>query len=358
MLVVLAPGAKPDEVEQVTGLLAGHGYGVHAITGAERTVVGATGGPMPDEELTADQLRSLPFVDEVHEIDKPYRLAARDHHPEPTIIDVRGVKIGEGMPVVVMAGPCTVESREQVMETARAVKSMGATILRGGAYKPSTSPYGFPGMGVAGLEILAEAREETGLPIITEVMDPRAVETVCRYADILQIGTRNMQNYDLLREVGRTQTPICLKRGMSSRVEEWLQAAEYVLVAGNPNVMLCERGIRTFETWTRNTLDLAAIPAIRALSHLPVMVDPSQGTGRSSLVSALCRGAVAVGADALLIEVHPHPERALKDGPQQVTPDLFRNLMTELSPVADAVGRPLLAAPPDGVSAEGLTSAP
>jgi phospho-2-dehydro-3-deoxyheptonate aldolase len=341
MLVILAPGAQAEEIAQVTDLLKEHGYGVHAITGAERTVVGATGGPMPDEELTADQVRSFPFVAEVHEVDKPYRLAARDHHAEPTVIDVRGVKIGEGQPVVVMAGPCTVESREQVLETARAVKALGATVLRGGAYKPSTSPYGFPGMGVAGLEILAEAREETGMPVITEVMDPRAVETVCQYADILQIGTRNMQNYDLLREVGQCRTPVCLKRGMSAKIEEWLQAAEYVLVGGNPNVMLCERGIRTFETHTRNTLDLAAIPAVRALSHLPVIVDPSQGTGRAALVSALCRGAVAVGSDALLIEVHPHPERALKDGPQQVTPDLFARLMAELAPVADAVGRPL-----------------
>jgi 3-deoxy-7-phosphoheptulonate synthase len=277
----------------------------------------------------------------VHLVDKPYKLAAREYHAAPTVIDVRGVKIGGDAPVAVMAGPCTVEGREQLLETARAVKRLGATILRGGAYKPSTSPYGFQGMGVDGLKLLAEARDETGLPVITEVMDPRNVELVCRYADILQIGTRNMQNYDLLREIGGARTPVCLKRGMSAKIEEWLQAAEYILMRGNKSVMLCERGIRTFETYTRNTLDLSAVPAARELSHLPVIVDPSQGTGKASLVLALCRGAVAVGADALLIEVHPHPERALKDGPQQVTPDLFARLMTEIKPVAEAVGRSL-----------------
>jgi 3-deoxy-7-phosphoheptulonate synthase len=254
-------------------------------------------------------------------------------------LEIGGVRIGEGCPVVVMAGPCTVESREQTLEAARAVKRLGAKILRGGAYKPSTSPYGFPGLGIDGLKILREAKEETGLPIITEVMDPRNVELVCEYADILQIGTRNMQNYDLLREVGQVKTAVCLKRGMSATIAEWLQAAEYVLLGGNPNVLLCERGIRTYETATRNTLDLAAVPVAKSLSHLPVIVDPSQGTGRAALVTPLCKGAVAVGADALLIEVHLHPEKALKDGPQQVTPDLFADLMAQTRPIADAVGR-------------------
>ena len=267
--------------------MSGLGYGVHSITGSERTVVGATGGHQDDEETIADGLRALSYIADVFMVDKPYRLAGRDNHPEPTIIDVRGVKIGEGMPVVIMAGPCTVESRDQLLSTAQAVKKLGATILRGGAYKPSTSPYGFPGMGEDGLKLLAEARDLTGLPVITEVMDPRNVEMVCKYADILQIGTRNMQNYDLLREVGRVKTAVCLKRGMSAKIEEWLQAAEYVLLGGNPNVMLCERGVRTFETLTRNTLDLAAVPAAKSLSHLPVIVDPSQGAGKSSLVPTM-----------------------------------------------------------------------
>jgi 3-deoxy-7-phosphoheptulonate synthase len=339
MLVVFTADATPEQISEIEADLAALGYGVHAITGTERTVVGATGGHLDDEQSEAERLRALPFIDEVFLVDKPYRLAAREHQAAPTVIDVRGVKIGAENPVVVMAGPCTVESRTQLLDTARAVKAAGATVLRGGAYKPSTSPYGFPGMGVEGLKLLAEAREETGLPVITEVMDPRNVPVVCEYADILQIGTRNMQNYDLLREVGRVKTPVCLKRGMSAKIEEWLQAAEYVLLGGNPNVMLCERGVRTFETHTRNMLDLAAVPAIKALSHLPVIIDPSQASGRASLVPPLCRGAVAVGADALLIEVHPHPERALKDGPQQVTPDVFACLMRDLAPIADAVGR-------------------
>lgn len=274
-------------------------------------------------------------------LERPYRLAARDAKDAPTIVTVGGVPIGEGCPVVVMAGPCTVESREQTLSTARLVRALGAKILRGGAYKPSTSPYGFQGLGVEALEILAEAKAETGLPVITEVMDPRNVELVCGYADILQIGTRNMQNYDLLREVGRTQTAVCLKRGMSATLAEWLQAAEYILLEGNTNVILCERGIRTFETYTRNTLDLAAVPALRELTHLPVIVDPSQGTGRASLVSALCRGGVAVGADGLLIEVHPDPKNALKDALQQVTHAEFDEVMQQMGPLAGAIGRGL-----------------
>lgn len=346
MLVVLKPEATTGQIAGLRALLDTNGYRVHAIAGAERTVLaaaggGGAGGDAFDEPLLADQVRALFFVDDVHLIDKPYRLAARESHHAPTVIDVGGVRIGGDHPVVVMAGPCTVESRTQLLETARAVKASGASILRGGAYKPSTSPYSFQGMGEDGLKLLAEARDETSLPIITEVMDPRNVELVCNYADVLQIGTRNMQNYDLLREVGRARTPVCLKRGMSARIEEWLQAAEYVLTGGNKNVMLCERGVRTFETQTRNTLDLSAVPAAKELSHLPVIVDPSQGTGRASLVAALCRGAVAVGADALLIEVHPHPERALKDGPQQVTPSGFAELMAGVRAVAAALNRAL-----------------
>lgn len=273
------------------------------------------------------------------DLERPYRLAARDGQAEPTVVTIGQLRIGEGCPVVVMAGPCTVESRDQTLTTAQWIKAQGATVLRGGAYKPSTSPYGFQGLGAEGLEILAEARAVTGLPIITEVMDPRSVELVCRYADILQIGTRSMQNYDLLREVGKTKMPVCLKRGMSATLTEWLQAAEYILLGGNPNVILCERGIRTFETYTRNTLDLAAVPALRELTHLPIIVDPSQGTGRASLVAALSKGAVAVGADGLLIEVHPDPKNALKDALQQVTPEEFAALMHGLRPIADAINR-------------------
>ena len=347
MIIVLKREATEAEIGEVIGHLTEWGYGIHPIHGVERTVIGAVGNPTTDEQSAADQLQALPVVDAVHLVLKPYKLAAREYRREPTVIRLRGgVTIGgDDAPVVVMAGPCTVESRDQLLETAREVKRLGATVLRGGAYKPSTSPYSFQGMGLDGLKLLAEARAETGLPVITEVMDPRNVELVAGYADIFQIGTRNMQNYDLLREVGRSRTPVCLKRGMSAKIEEWLQAAEYVLMGGNEQVMLCERGIRTFETYTRNTLDLAAIPAAKELTHLPVIVDPSQGSGRASLVPALCRGAVAVGVDALLIEVHPHPDRALKDGPQQVTPDLFARIMAELRPVAGAVGRPFAPEP-------------
>lgn len=339
MLVVLSANATPVQVEEVKTDLAALGYGVHSIEGDERIVVAATGGPFEDEDTLAGRLRALPFVTDVFLIDKPYRLASRENQATPTVVEVGGVRIGEGCPVVIMAGPCTVESRDQLLSTARKVKEMGATVLRGGAYKPSTSPYGYPGMGIAGLELLAEAREETGLPIITEVMDPRNVELVCKYADILQIGTRNMQNYDLLREVGRCRTAVCLKRGMSSRIEEWLQAAEYVLLGGNERVILCERGVRSFETYTRNMLDLAAVPAVRGLSHLPIIVDPSQASGKAALVPPLCLASVAVGADALLIEVHPEPKRALKDGPQQLTPDIFGTMMDSLRPIANAIGR-------------------
>jgi 3-deoxy-7-phosphoheptulonate synthase len=240
-----------------------------------------------------------------------------------------------------MAGPCTVESYEQTLATAQAVKASGAAILRGGAYKPCTSPYSFQGLGVEGLKILKEVSQQTGLPVITEVMDPRNVEQVCEYADILQIGTRNMQNYDLLREVGRCRTPVMLKRGMWAKIEEWLQAAEYIYLGGNHAVMLCERGIRTFETHTRNTLDLSAVPAVKQLSHLPVIVDPSQGTGKSSLVASMTKAAIACGADGLIIEVHPQPDKAIKDGAQSLTFDSFSQLMEECRPIAAAVGRAL-----------------
>ncbi|HLJ57054.1 MAG TPA: 3-deoxy-7-phosphoheptulonate synthase [Chthonomonadaceae bacterium] len=340
MIVVMAAHATDEQIKDVEQRIVDWGYGVHPIYGEARTVIGATGVPEADKSRYMESLEALPYVEQVIAILRPYKFASREIHPEGTIIDVKGVKIG-GNQIALMAGPCTVETREQTWESAKACKAAGATILRGGAYKPSTSPYSFQGHGVAALKILREIADELDMRVITEVMDLRNVDLVCQYADILQIGTRNMQNYDLLREVGKVKTPVCLKRGMSAKIEEWLQAAEYVLLGGNPNVMLCERGIRTFETYTRNTLDLSAVPALKELSHLPVIVDPSQGTGRRSLVIAMTKAAVAVGADGLLIEVHPHPDKALKDGAQSLTCENFGKLVEDLHPIAAAVGRTL-----------------
>jgi 3-deoxy-7-phosphoheptulonate synthase len=338
MIVVMAAHATEEQIKDVEQRIADWGYGVHPIYGEARTVIGATGVPDADKARYMESLEALPYVEQVVAILRPYKFASLEVHPEGTVIDVRGVKVG-GSHIALMAGPCTVETYEQTWESAKACKEAGATILRGGAYKPSTSPYSFQGHGEEGLRILKEIADKLDMRVITEVMDLRNIELVCRYADILQIGTRNMQNYDLLREVGKVKTPICLKRGMSAKIEEWLQAAEYILLGGNPNVMLCERGIRTFETYTRNTLDLSAVPALKELSHLPVIVDPSQGTGRRSLVIAMTKAAVAVGADGLLIEVHPHPDKALKDGAQSLTREHFGQLVSELRPIAAAVGR-------------------
>lgn len=338
MIVVMAPHATPEQIQDVEERILNWGYGVHPIYGAERTVIGAVGVPEADKQSYMEQLESLDYVEHVIAILRPYKFVSREFHPEGTIIDVQGVQIG-GPRVTLMAGPCTVESYEQTLDTARAVKAAGASILRGGAFKPCTSPYSFQGLGVEGLKILQAVSQETGLPIITEVMDPRNVELVCEYAHILQIGTRNMQNYDLLREVGRARTPVLLKRGMWAKIEEWLQAAEYVVLGGNHKVMLCERGIRTFETHTRNTLDLSAVPAVKELSHLPIIVDPSQGTGKRSLVRAMTRAAVACGADGLLIEVHPNPDKAIKDGAQSLNYADFILLAKECCAVAAAIGR-------------------
>ena len=339
VIIVLNKQASKSEISGVEETLKELGYGVHPIYGVERTVIGAVGAPGQDKEEAAAQLRALPHVEDVIFILKPYKFVAREYHPEKSTITVGGnVTIG-GNKVVIMAGPCTVESHDQLMTTAHAVKAAGATILRGGAFKPSTSPYSFQGMGKEGLELLAEARRQTGLQVITEVMHVKNLDMVCEYADILQIGTRNMQNYEILAEVGKVRKPVMLKRGMSAKIEEWLQAAEYIVMGGNNEVMLCERGIRTFEPYTRNTLDLAAVLAVRELSHLPVIVDPSQGTGRSAMVPAMSKASVAVGADGLIIEVHPHPERAIKDGAQSVTIPAFEQLMKELPGVASAVGR-------------------
>ena len=338
MIVVMAGSATPEQIKDVEQRIQDWGYGVHSIYGAERTVIGATGVPEADKSRYMESLESLPFVEQVVGVLRPYKFASREFHPETSVIDVRGVKVG-GSHIALMAGPCTVESYEQTWESAVACKAAGATILRGGAYKPSTSPYSFQGGGVEALKILKDIADKLDMRVITEVMDLRNVEMVCEYADILQIGTRNMQNYDLLREVGKARTPVMLKRGMSAKIEEWLQAAEYILLGGNNDVMLCERGIRTFETYTRNTLDLSAVPAVKELSHLPIIVDPSQGTGKRSLVEAMTKASVAVGADGLLIEVHPHPDKALKDGAQQLTTDAIGPLAQELKPIAQAIGR-------------------
>jgi 3-deoxy-7-phosphoheptulonate synthase len=340
MIVVMAAHATEQEIKDVEQHILDWGYGVHPIYGTERTVIGAIGVPEADKARYMESLESLPYVERVIGILRPYKFASREFHPADTVIDVNGVPVG-GKRIALMAGPCTVETYEQTWESAVACKAAGATILRGGAYKPSTSPYSFQGHGIEALKILREIADKLEMRVITEVMDPRNVELVCEYADILQIGTRNMQNYDLLREVGKVKTAVMVKRGMWAKIEEWLQAAEYVLLGGNPNVMLCERGIRTFETYTRNTLDLSAVPAAKELSHLPVVVDPSQGTGKRSLVMAMTRAAVAVGADGLLIEVHPHPDKALKDGAQSLTREHFGELVTSLKPIAAAVGREL-----------------
>ncbi|BCL84103.1 3-deoxy-7-phosphoheptulonate synthase [Ktedonobacteria bacterium brp13] len=357
MIVVMKSTSSDLDVNHVLQFLENHGLTGHLSQGVERTVigvlgaVGATGIPGGIGGINpsiGEALEGLPNVESVVRVSKPYKLASREFHPEDTIVEVPAacvsggkIRIG-GKEVVMMAGPCTVESEKQLMTTAEAVRKEGAVVLRGGAFKPSTSPYGFRGLGVAGLKLLAKARAEFGMPIITEVMTPTDVELVCEYADILQIGTRNMQNYMLLDEVGRSGKPAVIKRGMSSTFEEWLLAAEYVLAQGNRNVILCERGIRTFEKATRNTMDISAFPMTRILSHLPIISDPSQGTGRRDLVGPMSLASVAAGADALLIEVHPNPDEALKDGAQSITIPQFRELMPQLENVARAVNRSLV----------------
>lgn len=340
MIIVLHPDATEEQKEALLADLKARGYGVHCSRGVERTIVGVIGTPERDKEGLVEHFESLPYVERVIPILKPYKLVGKAFRPEGTVLNVRGVQIG-GETLCVMAGPCTVESAEMLLETARFVKRMGAHVLRGGAFKPSTSPYSFHGLGEEGLRILHEASLETGLPVITEVMDTRDVELVGRYTDIFQIGTRNMTNFCLLREVGRYQKPVMLKRGWASTIEEWLQAAEYIASQGNYEIILCERGIRTFETYTRNTFDINAIAAIKELSHLPIVADPSHATGKRSLVPAVTLGAVATGADGLIIEVHPNPEKAVKDGPQSLSFEQFELLMKAVRPVAEAIGKSL-----------------
>ncbi len=338
MIIILSSEATDKNVDDLIAALKERGYGIHLSRGVEKTIIGAIGAPDEDKITIAQQIESIPYVERVVPILKPYKVVGREFHPERSVIKVRDVKIG-GDEIVVMAGPCCVESEEQCRQTARLVRAAGARILRGGAFKPSTSPYSFHGLGEDGLKILDSARAETGMPIITEVMDLRDLDIVANYADILQIGTRNMSNFSLLKEIGNMRKPVMLKRGMSSTIEEWLQAAEYIAARGNYEIILCERGIRTFETLTRNTFDINAIPAVKQLSHLPVIADPSHGTGRWGLVSPVAKAAVAAGADGLMIEVHPEPEKALKDGGQSLKPETFAQFMKELWPLIAAVGR-------------------
>jgi len=337
LIIVMKTGSQDREITDVLARLDNLGLKGHLSRGVERTVIGVVGVTAAVPDLR-ERLSMIPGVEDVVPISRPYKLASREFKPDDTVIKVGGVKIG-GNEVVVIAGPCAAETREQVMSTARAVKAAGASILRGGAFKPSTSPYSFRGLGEEGLKLLAEAKEETGLPLITEVLTPDDVELVVRYADILQVGARNMQNFILLDEVGRANKPVMLKRGMSATIQEWLLAAEYILSQGNRQVILCERGIRTFETYTRNTMDVSAIPIIHKLSHLPIVADPSHGTGKWYLVAPMALAAVAAGANGLMVEVHPAPDTALKDGAQSLTFEHFEDLMRQLVPVAAAMGR-------------------
>lgn len=336
MIIVLKPNISRKDEGIVVKEIKRLGYKPHIMRGVAHTVIGAIG----DERThrTLEVLASWPQVESVMPVQKRYKLVSREAHKANSTIDTRGVVIG-GKKFQVMAGPCSVESEKQLLTTAHAVKKAGATILRGGAFKPRTSPYEFQGLGEKGLKLLAKARKETGLPIITELLSEDHAELVAEYADILQIGTRNAQNFQLLIAAAKTGKPVLLKRGLSMKIEEWLLAGEYILANENPNLLFCERGVRTFETYTRNLLDLGAIPILKKESHCPVVIDPSQGAGRADLVTAMCKGAVAMGADALLIEVHPNPAEAWSDGAQQVTLEGFAKLMEELKPFIAAAGR-------------------
>jgi 3-deoxy-7-phosphoheptulonate synthase len=338
MIIVLRPDATEQQIDHIIEKVKKLGLKPMVSRGVERTIIGVIG---PEEIIQVQPLEVYPGVEKVLPILKPYKLVSRDFKKENSVIDLgAGVQIG-GEKIVVMAGPCSVENKELLIDIAKRVKSAGALVLRGGAFKPRTSPYSFQGLGEEGLKFLAEAKDETGLLIVTELMDIRDVDLVAKYADIIQIGARNMQNFNLLKEVGRIKKPVLLKRGMSSTIKELLMSAEYVLSEGNFNVILCERGIRTFEDFTRFTLDINAIPAIKSQSHLPVILDPSHGTGKWGLVPAVSKAAIAAGADGLIIEVHTNPEEALSDGTQSLLPEKFEELMRDLRKVAEAVGRKL-----------------
>lgn len=337
MIVVMEPRATREQINEIVRKIQDAGLSSHISAGVERTIIGVV-GDSHTKELLRQSLEASAGVERVVLILQPFKLVGREFRPHDTIVDVGGVRIGDGS-VVVMAGPCSVESRDQITQTARAVKAAGAVMLRGGAFKPRTSPYSFQGLEEEGLRYLAEARAATGLPVVTEAMDASQLMLVVKYADMVQIGARNMQNYTLLREAGRMKCPVLLKRGPSATIQELLLAAEYVMSEGNYEIVLCERGIRGFDNYTRYLLDLSAVPVLKQLTHLPVIVDPSQASGKWKYVPPLAKAAVAAGSDGLIVEVHPEPEKALSDGPQQLTPDAFSRLMGELTPLAAALNQ-------------------
>ena len=335
MIIVMSPSAREDDIERVVRRIEELGFKPHVSKGVELTTIGVIGD---ERKMLREQFSTLPGVDNVIPIIKPYRYVSRDVKPQDTIVNVAGVEIG-GREIVVIAGPCSVENEEQILETARLVKNAGAKLLRGGAYKPRTSPYTFQGLGEKGLKLLLKARKETGLGIVTEVIDVSDVDLVADYADAVQVGARNMQNTQLLKKLARVKKPVMIKRNFSATLTEFLMSAEYLLSGGNENVILCERGIRTFVEYSRSTLDLNIVPAVKRISHLPIIVDPSHGTGRNELVIPMSRAAIAAGADGLLIEVHPNPPDAYSDGEQSLSPEQFKNLTREIEPIATAVGR-------------------
>ncbi len=338
MVIVMEHTASEEHVQKVIESLVGVGYDVHRSSGIDYTVLGAVG--VPHAPIDPRLIEVLPGVREVIRISEPYKLASRTFKAGDTVVDLAGVPVG-GPEVIALAGPCSIESAEQVSIVARAVAASGARVLRGGAFKPRTSPYSFQGFGEEALKWMRAAADENGMAVISEIMDPRQIEMMMRYVDCLQVGARNMQNFDLLKELGRVRKPVLLKRGLSATIEEWLLSAEYVLSGGNGQVILCERGIRTFENYTRNTLDISAVPVVKKKSHLPIVVDPSHGTGRREKVIPMARAAVAAGADGVIIEVHHNPEKALCDGPQSLYPEQFDRLMGELRIIAPVLGRTL-----------------
>lgn len=333
MIIVMEKGASPNQISQVSAKLAEKGFQIHLSEGVKRTIIGAVGERTQE---AMDTFEVLPGVEKVVPIVQPFKLASQEFQAEPTIVKVGEQVFGDGS-LQIIAGPCAVEGRDKFLEAAKLVKDAGATMLRGGAFKPRTSPYSFQGLQEEGLKILAEARELTGLPVVTEVMDPRMIDIVAKYADLLQIGARNMQNFFLLKELGSVNKPILLKRGPSATIEEWIMAAEYIMFSGNKQVIMCERGIRTFEKYTRNTLDLSAVPLIKQLTHLPVVVDPSHGTGKWKLVEPMALAAVGAGCDGLMVEVHQNPSEALSDGPQSLTPENFKNMVLRIKKMTSAL---------------------
>ncbi len=335
MIIIMRHDATAKQIAEVVAKVEARGLRVNISRGEERTLIGVIGDDRPIE---GSPFEALDGVERTMPVLKPFKLASREMHPKDSLIPLDGIKVG-GPKIAIIAGPCSVENREQILETAFAVKEAGAIALRGGAFKPRTSPYSFQGLGEKGLELLAEAREATGLPVVTEAMSPEQVTLVARYADVIQIGARNMQNYALLNSAGEAGRTVLLKRGMMSTIEEWLMSAEYIMAQGNSRVILCERGIRTFEKYTRNTTDINAIPVVKQMSHLPVILDPSHGTGKWEYVTAVARAGIAAGADGLIVEVHPHPEEALSDGAQSLRPAKFAQLVREVQRVAEAVGR-------------------